>query len=835
MGMIARLKYGAKEWNLYDDNYRVSRDFAPPAMAINLTASAGTSANRYGGLSAAGFSYSDRVWRIGLHVKASGATEATRRVNALNAFIVQCLNNPTEKLYFEHKPFDDYDFDPVWGQTGGVKRYQVKAAQLHVGSDYHAIFQQDHHLPNCTLEMTIAPVAEGLPQVLATATGSVVEFRAGVDDPAVRGLLVMPAITNKFTNPVFGHSTYNTGWTATNCTAARNYNRAYVFTGAFSAKLTKTGSGAYFTQSLAITDDDYIGFYCKKPDGSAVTASDVKVYCNGAESGSYIEIGNGWWLVAATSPGAGTYNTGVSLEGSNGSVIYVDAFMAREFYPYTVPHINGDMLDCTWSGTAHNSTSTSTNGKIFVNNSIIGRDQGTIRVVFRPLFSGGAGTDFYFFHLDNSATDFYGYYDQGSDVIIFSDGTNTATPATQADFVRGDPVILHFVWKLGTGLKIYRAGTEIATTATYTPNMGSNNLYIGGTGAYNNLPQGLISGFTVFDRAMTAAQVSADYNEVSGIAAAYEQVDAVPYLWTDDGDNIIDNCLDSSRENYAIIGGVQGSYPAVTEYRMKVETGGANTFDTDAALWLSRTSLYEYRNQVLGIFKDLGGTAVTGACGGSAEVLSVGTSPVTLSGTPPGYAALYNAEQFGTDYYLFVRMSDAGSLLTVAPRVYLAGSVSGAASYYTGDYRSITGGTAYKLFVFGPIAVADESIASIDRANYQALTPVFQRTSGTANVTVDFVAALPAPLLKFKKTGTITGVSSGIWAHVKGLGGKFETDQSSLEYFLQFGEATGQPVEVLPETQNVLFGFVGDDGAEHVITRTIDFSYVKVIPRWSII
>lgn len=835
MGMIARLKFGAKEFSLYDDNYRVSRDFVPPALQIGMVASAGTSANRYGGAAVSSFAYGDRQFSIGLHVKGSSQLDTTRKLARLNQFIVSCLSNPTETLYFEYKPFDDYDFNPTWGQTGGVTRYRVKSAQAFPGADYHALHQPDHHLPNCTLNMLIAPTAEGLPQLAATATGSVVEFRAGIDDPQVRGLMVLPQLTNTFTNPVFGHSTWNTGWTATNCTAARNYNRNFVFTGVFSAKVTKTASSARFTQSLSVTADDYVGFYCKKPDGSAVTASDVKVYCNGDQTSTYAPVGNGWYLVYSVAPGVGTYATGVSLQGSNGEIIFVDNFMAMGSYPYSVPHINGDMLDCAWTGTAHNSTSTCTAGKLFVNSSVVEREQGTIRVVFTPIFTNESGTTFYFFFLDNSATDFYAYYNSGSDKITFTDGTNSAIQSGTAGFVAGEPVVLHLVWKLGTGLKVYKDGVEIATDGTYTPNLGTNPLYIAGSDSYNNTSQGIMNGFTIFDRAMTAAQVLADYNQVAPIAEDHELVDAIPYVWTDDGDDIIDNCLDSSRENYAIIGGIQGSFPAVTEYRLKVEAGGANTFNTDSALWLGATGLYEYRNQVAQMFADLGGTAVTGACGGSAQVVSVGTTVATLSGTPPSYAMIANAEQFGKDYYLFMRMSDAGSLLTVAPRVYLAGSISGNASYYTGDFRSVTGGTAYKLYVLGPIALADESKASIDRGNYQALTPVFQRTSGTANVTVDYILAMPAPLIKVKKTNTITGVTPGIWANLKGMTGYFSSDANSLEYFLQFAEVTGEAVEAVPDQQTVIWGAVGDDLTENVITRTIEFDYVKVTPRWSLI
>ena len=74
-----------------------------------------------------------------------------------------------------------------------------------------------------TVTLEVKPLALGNRQKLANASGGVFEDNFGMTDGTPRGLAMFRATTNKMTNPVFGASTYSTGWTAgANLIASKN-------------------------------------------------------------------------------------------------------------------------------------------------------------------------------------------------------------------------------------------------------------------------------------------------------------------------------------------------------------------------------------------------------------------------------------------------------------------------------------------------------------------------------------------------------------------------------------------------------------------------------------
>src|SRR3990167_8695340 len=135
-------------------------------------------------------------------------------------------------------------YEPLWGQDGWLF-YQIEHGVASVGGEYAETNRRATNV-FVRLDLIIRPYALGLRQRLASATGGVLEDTIGAADGQSRGLIIAEATTNKMTNPVFGHATWNNGWTAgSNIIATQNTDKRFLLPGTTSsAKLTRNASTA---------------------------------------------------------------------------------------------------------------------------------------------------------------------------------------------------------------------------------------------------------------------------------------------------------------------------------------------------------------------------------------------------------------------------------------------------------------------------------------------------------------------------------------------------------------------------------------------------------------
>ena len=327
--------------------------------------------------------------------------------------------------------------------------------------------------------------------------------------------------------------------------------------------------------------------------------------------------------------------------------------------------------------------------------------------------------------------------------------------------------------------------------------------------------------FTIFGVELTATQASDDYTNLTQIASDVERVGALPWLWTKDGDNIVDNCDDSTRDNWAVAGGVPGSLPSETEIR-----GNRNQtwFNANATI-VSLLSLDFVPAVDKDIFIDLSGTAdVALACGDANEQTTVTTSAVSLKAS---LNATHNALEIyqGKEVYGFVRLKDAGSNLSIATVVNRSGTS------LISDYKSITTLTSYLFYRALPVNVPRlPPIAAETDTQGISFTIYAKRSSGSAAVNADYFCLLARPLIYLGPEDTASFNSFLYSSRYPMAKVAYSADNLSYDELL----FTGDILELEPERYNVLISFVGDPGAGASLSATLTYT-IRITPRYALL
>jgi hypothetical protein len=378
----------------------------------------------------------------------------------------------------------------------------------------------------------------------------VLEDTIGAVDGISRGTIIPANVTNKMTNPIFGHATALNGWTTgADLASSQITDKRYVLFGLNAAKLTNdtaTPVDRRFYQSIDVgnTNTHTLSCYVKLPDGSAVSSTQVfLVYSTTIAAGSttFEAVGDSWYRVYASMAGINAATvTGILV--LHPYTVYVDGFQIEE-RPYLTPLAYGDLLGNAWTSTAHASTSTRTLARVRQTLAdILDIREGTIRIVWKTPYANTFPNDLWF--CQNAAGAIFRiYFDATGDFFNFSDGTNNANSAAQT-FSPGDIIVLHATFKPGSGLALYKNGSSVGTSATYTPPSAPGTyLYIGTdvTPAFNN--NGVFMDFATFDVALTTTQVANDYANIAQLVADAQRVGTIPWLWTSDGDDDVVNVL----------------------------------------------------------------------------------------------------------------------------------------------------------------------------------------------------------------------------------------------------------------------------------------------------
>lgn len=836
-----KLTQGNRELDLNTGRYQPDLGFVPPSVALTPLVATGTSANRYGGGDKVGERATDRIWEMTIRARGTTDAEVARAGADLASFLSLASTDPINPLYLEIRQNSDVGFDPLWGNYGTVKKFEIIHASPPATGRQYARGDLRATRGMYRTRLMLKPYAVGQEQILASATGGILEDTLGWKDGFSRGLKVLRATTNLFLNPIFGHGTWNNGWTnAASITDTENTDKRFVLFGTSSAKLVCNGaSNRSFTESIDVGDTNTyeISCYAKLQDGGVISTTQINLFYGATGiTAVFTAIGDdGFYRITGSVTGvAASRATGVIL--SDGYTVYVDGFQIEQRGLATALS-HGDLMGNAWTGTPHASTSARTVSRARLKVSdTMGEAEGSFRAVWKAdKNSADLGANIVIFEEDTGEVSLF--WNQSNDKWTFTDGTNTAESAASS-WVVGDVFIFHATYDPTNGLNLYIEGAIDGTDATYTiPTLGTY-LYIGSTDAVNQHCDGTLMDFATFDRAMTAAEVLADYTNIVQLTDDNQRVGTIPWLWTKDGDNVVDNCLDSAgstgapHNNYSVMGGVPGSANAITKFRLQL-TGGAPAALAFTTL-ISRLDVDEYFDPDGQIFQDYSGAAASDVtyCGGDYEIEAVDTdvsfpTAVTLNNS------IFDRHLTDKEFECYTRIHDAGANLSLAWRVGYGLNADVAI-----PYRPISTTTTDKLYGNEKIKM----LSGLDLFSSDNLNPTVQwqplvkrTTGGPDNVRFDFAMLMARPLMRIRLSpGLFDGSNNPDSYLITGQRGVVFVESS--DNIDDTARIEGDIVELVPEKINIMMSALTDGiDDDHVNTHTLTYTAVNVTPRYQVL
>jgi hypothetical protein len=628
-------------------------------------------------------------------------------------------------------------------------------------------------------------------------------------------------------NPAFMHPTSpRQNWTAqSNLVATDNFDEDFIVFGTASAKLVSIGSTSnLFYQTVTAATHNRVSFFVKRPDSQPVTTNDCVPHFDGTDltSPDIREMGNGWYRMDAYDTGTGSVNAGITVKKNR--TVYIDGAMVSTIQPVAPQFFYGDMLGCSWSGTAHESQSvhdytqlTAPAAELFT------PSQGSMRMVLwmrqdydeivatleyeLTMLTGGSGNDFRF------------YYNESDNKLYLKDTTpNTATSAA-VTWSWGDTLILHITWG-ENGLAIYVNGVLNGSNGTYDV----DNYTTLRIGSYSDGMKQLgevWQDFTIWDRELTATQILADYNLIQDLDLSIGSVSPIPFLWTKDGDNIVDNCDDNTRDSWAVVGGIPGSFPAKTELQVDF----SNELSQISTLYLSNFIIPFHFDPTEYLYEERQGTVDANSSGGEYISASVGAVQANLPG-PASFSNIYQAFE-GKEFYVFLRWQDDDADKTIS----LKPSFTADQVIYEGKWRNFydMNGTSWHLLrshampLFKKIAPSAKEAATILIHCY-----VMRSTVPNDFYKHDYTTLMFRPMVEMD-----VGEGGNNRYKVYYVGGKARVLNSTLAW----GEVIpvkGDVIELVPNKLNQLRSIMGDQDTDPVITWTMEYEKVLVTPRWGV-
>lgn len=798
--------------------YSLPGTFVPPMPNLEYIAAEGTAANQYNGQGKVADTAENLHFTVPIIIMVDGSA-ADRARQELGAFLA--LGSTRRKpMYFSFRADNGIPVEPLYGQFGAFFRLEIVHAYA---PENVSLFGLEHGRGGqLDVRLVCRPFPEGTAQVLGTASGAVREDKVGSVTRFSKGLLIPDPVTNLHTNPIFAYQgSAENGWTAeAGIVYQENTNREFVLFGKSSARLTAiTSADRAFYQTLTLVNEvHHLGCYAKLPNGGPVTAGYIQIYYEGtAVVTTFQEVGDGWYrLLFAGITTGGSITVGVQVV--QGTTIYVDGFMCVESGSFLPEPVFGGLLGTTSAATIHDSAVTQAGGVLrFRFREVLSLDEGTIQLAWNARDTGQLLR--YFFADDNGNIR---AYINAAEQLRFSDGTNEAGALADAidDY---ETVVLHFVFSKDQGLSIYRNGEVVAVAIAYTAPVMPEYLYLGSDESAANRANGAFLYFGTYNIALTGVQAWDDYLALAPLVAAGRAVLPIPFLWTKDGDDVADNADDSSRDNWAVAGGIPGTHPAVTRIDGKISPGW-----TGSGLFLSNFITNEIIMPGDVLYGEQQGTAGTAAeSGGQYNQQAVGAGSAVAWSTTLSDDEL--EALFEKEVYLFTRLADAGANLTIAFQMKANGTI-------LTDYRRISTAATFRLFKTPPLSITFLAAGFLDDTpGYNA--PAFslsaiRSSGGAANVQVDYTILMPRPLL-FLYAGATAGGSPEGFSYSSRIHDAISLTNGNAQ--IGWLQKQGDRIELVPLRYNNLVSLIGNLAAATTITHTLTYNRIYVTPRWSVV
>jgi hypothetical protein len=754
------------------------------------------------------------VYVFDVRVLGASMAEMQAAKKDLEKFI-QHPDDNANPLYLEWKPDTNIAAEPVWGQFGATKKAEVIEAYVDWWDNYN-LTQQSAKGAKLIVTCTLGAI-EGSRQLLANAKGGIVEDWIGTVDGISRGLMIPEGDTtngNKSLNPIFGHATWNTGWTAgSGITAAKNTDPQFVLWGLNSAKLSASSATAadnvyYETINAGNTNKHTHTIYAILPDRSAISATHIQLFYNDAvQTTTYTAMGDGWYRLGCANfdgVSAATCDAGVAVKRNY--TVYITGHQLEE-RAYATPFFYGDMLGDAWTGTPHESKSTraaSTLQLPTVNNIL---SNSVFRLIWR---AGNASTDITSKYLYHDGTNIHADYSTatGKWTFAFLSSTGIALANTYDDtFAINDHRVFHVDL---ANTKVYVNGVSVGGTNNWAYQPMGANLYLGTDNSSANNINGTFVGLTGLYGNVTAAEVLADYTNIAQLIADGQPVDPIPYLWSASADGVVQNGDDGTNQNWAVVGGLQGDLPADVETKLVTTSNDVYISNLD----------FDYRKFIDPEFLSYFSATV--------DEISINTADTTLA------TVSMDNDEFemvkGRYVSMMIRADEdaAGNNL-----VWRTGINPGGAYYYTPYEASVWIASAsndLSIDLSPNIALpGDEfmfNLLGINRAVSVRAT-AYRTVAGALTFRLQSAQVMPLPITRLN---LISGNSASGILYV--VDHAYEIDVSNnLAY--NYHIASSDLLRFIPGRYNLLISYMGGEAAVSTAGAEMTYSSVYYKPRWS--
>lgn len=790
--------------------FTVGADFVPPnAAEIPQIAEGSGKARR------TGVQYVAQPLSIPVHVEGSTVGHIRANVDRVNSFLRLAgkIDDPT---YFDWRPDNLVPYETTLGQSGAYRSVEITQGTMSYGLEY-GWWDHSKLIPNCSLNIIAGPMLDGERQLLAAATGGISEDVVGVLDGMSRGVRIPvgdESEGNWFTNPIFSNSTWNTGWTdGAGMDSSKNIDPEFVIFGTVSARLASTSdTTGTFTSSINVGDTDayMLSAYVLLKTRGVVNSAVAQLHWNGsALTTTFTLIENGIYRLSAPVTGVNGAAAGGILVKSS-IVLYSDGFQLEK-RDFVTPLMCGDFLGHAWTSAGHGSRSIRKASFIrYPAANLTDSYICTIRVGWVPDRSTAAFTSGYVTILQSSAVaGFHLKYDAGAGYWVFMN-----TVIGGYSWTAGTPYVFHIVINSGT-YSLYVNGALFATVDTNYLDPVSGFVYVGSDATPDNYSGGTYNDYHIFNGALAAADVLANYNDLSPTLTDKRTGSSLIYLWTKDGDNVVDyiDSGDGTYENIAVIGGVPGSVPAKIEAKMTV--AGMNNAD----VYLGLLDV-EY-----GKFID-------------PEFLTFEGSPTAVTVTSAfGALATFTIDDdeflllAGRRFAIMVRGDEDG-----ANNVYLRAGVNPGGAYYYSTPEStswIASGTSVSNDMSPELRVLDDEdfyrYIGITRA--ASIRVEAQRLTGSATFNFHTAQIMPFPLIRLVNIS-----ASGIAPTILYIDGKArEVNASALSYGYSVRGSKRDKFGIQPGKYNLLVSSIGAEAIATDDGDTLTYNEVYLTPRWAIL
>lgn len=812
MDYLLRITRAGQALIEFDDEgtYQLGEGFIPPDAQIETALASGTSANQWGGGTPAVRRAKNVELKLPVSIESTSAAGVEQAFDNLRRVLHEAGEG--EPTYLEWRPIGSLPV-PRWGQWNALRRWEIVSGRVSKPRGYGR-YSRETRLNECPVVLSVKSIPFGARQRLGSARGGIRLATEGSPGNKPRGLIIAPAGRNLFANPIFSTSasSFTDQWDSTGAVEEMSFEHRQ-FGVPIPRLVGHDGSDRILGKDIELSDTKQYSIQAlvRRPDGQPVTAEDAVLTYGFADlASSYIHLGNGWYRIAATFDGLGGPSQLGIIVRAHRSVFV--AGMQLEESAYCTPFWYGEALGASWAGTPYQSTINREEGRLIYNGAdLIVSAEGTLTIVWMPDRSSDADTGKRYL-FSNSPDQFYMYYSGEDGKFYVGNWFNEIAVTQEQTFDAWKPIVFHVTW--GSHLRLYINGAEAAAQEILA-GIPVGNLFIGSDYFISKHASGVFLGLTTYDQEFTPDQVAADYANMLPLLERGERIDHLPFLWTKDGDNVVDNGFAGNLSHVAVAADVAGDVPALTELWCSAvvdDPGLRRVGKIYLGLFGAKAETGFPSNA---LFLDLAGTADANALGGQTKSWSMlETESSWLSVGQRQMLANLQDKEF---YLLFRARAATGT----SGKLSLWAALNVGNARYMSDKQIVSFNDTYQLVLLGRLQfLMDDRLFKLTSPMGVSFRIV--KEGGSLDTLLDYIAVCSGPLV------LLDAANASLMYKDFLLTERTACVLSSGNAFVEPLPLVGDQIEFAPDALNVLMVFLGDGD----ITYKLTYSKIYVTPRY---